>query len=40
MTYGGKELREQIKGLYSVDYKEWLIWNAGCKYSTDGLVAE
>lgn len=40
MTYGGKELREQIKGLYSVGYEEWLVWNAGCRYSVDGFLTE
>ncbi|HWT75955.1 MAG TPA: putative glycoside hydrolase [Mobilitalea sp.] len=38
--YGGKELREQIKADYSVDYEEWLLWNASCRYSEDGLLKE
>jgi hypothetical protein len=40
MNYGGQEIREQIEGVYSVDYDEWLLWNAGCSYSADGLEEE
>lgn len=40
MEYGGEELREQIKGVYSVNYAEWLLWNASCKYSEDGLLTQ
>ena len=40
MTYGSKELRQQIEGVYSVDYEEWLLWNAGCSYSEEGLLDE
>lgn len=35
--YGGLELREQIGGVYGAGYKEWLLWNAACNYSVDGL---
>lgn len=38
IVYGGTELREQIKGVYSVGYDEWLLWNASSNYSTDGLL--
>lgn len=37
LKYGPDELRAQIEGVYSVGYEEWLLWNAGCKYSEDGL---
>jgi hypothetical protein len=40
MTYGGLEVREQIKAVYDVGYEEWLLWNAGCKYSEEGLLPE
>lgn len=35
--YGGKEVREQINGVYAAGYDEWLLWNASNKYSVDGL---
>lgn len=37
MKYGGQQIRDQINGVYSVDYDEWLLWNAGCSYTADGL---
>ena len=40
MEYGGDELREQIEGVYGAGYDEWLLWNASCNYSEDGLLAE
>ncbi len=40
MEYGGEELRQQIEGVYSVGYSEWLLWNAACIYSEDGLLEE
>lgn len=40
LDYGGEELREEIEGVYSVGYGEWLLWNAGCDYSEDGLLEE
>lgn len=40
MEYGGNELREQIGGVYGAGYKEWLLWDAGCTYSVDGLLED
>lgn len=40
MVYGGDEVRLQIGGLYEAGYEEWLLWNAGCKYSVEGLLEE
>lgn len=40
MDYGGEELKEQIKGVYDAGYEEWLLWNASCVYSEDGLNKE
>lgn len=39
-TYGGPELRQEIKGVYSAGYGEWLLWNNSCQYSVDGLLKE
>lgn len=39
-VYGGLQLREQIVGVYGVGYKEWLLWNAACNYSEDGLYKQ
>lgn len=38
MEYGSTELREQINGVYEAGYQEWLLWNAGCNYSENGLL--
>ncbi|MDF2513220.1 MAG: putative rane protein [Herbinix sp.] len=40
IVYGGKELKEQIKGVYEAGYEEWLLWNAVCNYSEDGLIED
>lgn len=40
MKYGAEELREQINGVYDAGYEEWLLWNAVCNYSEDGLLKE
>lgn len=40
IKYGGDEIREQIEGVYSTGYQEWLLWNAGSNYSKDGLLEE
>lgn len=39
-VYGGQQLREQIVGVYSVGYREWILWNAACNYSEDGLYRD
>ena len=38
--YGGKEIRDQIQGVYDASLEEWILWNAGCSYSTAGLLKE
>jgi hypothetical protein len=38
INYSGEEIREEIEGVYSVGYEQWLLWNAGCNYSEDGLL--
>jgi hypothetical protein len=40
MEYGGDELREQVNGVYAAGYQEWLLWNAACDYSVEGLLAD
>lgn len=40
MTYGGLELRQQMKGVYDAGYEEWILWNSSCNYSVDGLLYE
>ena len=39
-VYGPDELRQQIGGVYSAGYEEWLVWNAACNYSVEGLLRE
>jgi hypothetical protein len=38
ITYGGKEVRAQIDGVYAAGYAEWILWNSSCNYSMDGLL--
>ena len=37
ITYGGTQIREQIQAVYDAGCDEWILWNASCKYSADGL---
>lgn len=39
-SYGPLQLREQIIGVYAVGYSEWLLWNAACNYTVDGLYRD
>lgn len=38
ITYGPEQVRDQIRATYDAGYDEWLLWDAGCKYSWDGLL--
>lgn len=40
VRYGPKQVRAQIKAVYKQGYKEWLLWNAGNRYSEAGLLKE
>ncbi len=40
IKYGKDEIRQQIEGVYSVNYNEWLLWNSVSKYSVEGLLKE
>ncbi|MCD8083550.1 MAG: putative glycoside hydrolase [Clostridiales bacterium] len=38
IPYGPAEVRTQIQALYDTGYDEWLLWDASCHYSWDGLL--
>lgn len=38
ISYGSEEIRAQIQAVYDAGYKEWILWDASCKYSWDGLL--
>lgn len=40
ISYGGKQIKEQIQAVYDAGYEEWILWNASSRYSKDGLKAE
>lgn len=37
VKYGPAELNAQIQACYDCDVKTWLLWNAACKYTKEGL---
>ena len=37
ISYGEKEIQEQIQAVYDAGYEEWILWNATCRYSVDFL---
>ena len=37
VKYGPKEIQAQIQACYDCEIKTWLLWNAACKYTKDGL---
>lgn len=37
ISYGSKQIREQIQAVYDAGYEEWILWNATNRYSADGL---
>lgn len=37
--YGPDQVRQQIQAVYDAGYEEWILWNASCQYSWDGLSA-
>ncbi len=39
ISYGGDEIRAQIQAVYDAGYEEWILWNAKCNYTSDGLEA-
>ncbi|MCD8370741.1 MAG: putative glycoside hydrolase [Clostridiales bacterium] len=38
IPYGADEVRTQIQAVYDSGYDEWLLWDASCHYSWDGLL--
>lgn len=38
ISYGPKQIREQIKGAYDVGYDEWILWNAAVNYQPDAFL--
>lgn len=40
LVYGPEELRQQIQAVYDSGCEEWILWNAACRYSWDGLLKE
>ena len=40
ISYGPKQIRDQIKGAYDAGYDEWILWNAAVNYQTDAFLTE
>lgn len=40
ISYGPKQIREEIKGAYDAGYEEWILWNAAVRYQRDSLLTE
>ena len=38
ISYGGKQIREQIQAVYDAGYDEWILWNSRNHYEADGLL--
>ena len=38
IEYGPEQIREQIQATYSAGYDEWLLWDAACRYTWNGLL--
>lgn len=39
ISYGGKQIREQIQAVYDAGYDEWILWNSRNHYEADGLLS-
>lgn len=37
IQYGPQQIREQIQAVYDAGYEEWILWNAGNRYTEGGL---
>ena len=37
LTYGKKEVRDEINAVYDAGYTQWLLWNAAISYTEDAL---
>ena len=40
ISYGPRQIREQIKGAYDAGYEEWILWNAAVRYQRDAFLTE
>lgn len=40
ISYGEKELQEQIQAVYDAGYEEWILWNATCRYPFKSIENE
>lgn len=38
ISYGPKEIRDQIQAVYDAGYDEWILWSASNRYTWDGLL--
>lgn len=38
ISYGPRQIREQIRGAYDAGYEEWILWNAAVNYQPDSLL--
>lgn len=38
ISYGPEEVRTQIQATYDAGYDEWMLWDASCHYSFEGLL--
>lgn len=38
ITYGAKEVRDQIQAVYDSGYDQWMLWSAANNYTWDGLL--
>lgn len=40
ISYGPKQIRDQIQGAHDAGFDEWILWNAAVKYKKDALLTE
>ena len=40
ISYGPKQIRDQIKGAYDAGYDEWILWNAAVNYQPRAFLTE
>ncbi len=40
ISYGAKQLRDQIKGAYFAGYDEWIVWNAAVNYKRTSFLTD
>lgn len=40
ISYGEKEIRAQIKGVYDAGYEEWILWNSKNQYGKESFLGD